>query len=89
MTRFHHAARRLSALLCRGVNFSRINIIAHAMDHGLYIGQLRMIVNNFANDLQVQNAVMVNLRLINIVNARLRAMVNRPLMSGWAASHHH
>ena len=41
-----------------------------------------MSVNNFANDLQVQNAVIVNLRLTNRVNRRLKIMVNaglRPL----------
>ena len=60
---FHDTAGRLRALGSGGVNFRRINIIAHAMDHSFYIGQLRMIVNNFANDLQEQNAVRVNLGL--------------------------
>ena len=76
---FHDTAGRLRALGSGGVNFRRIDIIAHAMDHGLYIGQLRMIVNNFANDLQEQNAVRVNMGLIDIVNRRLRNMVNKPI----------
>jgi len=58
---FHNAAGRLCPLASRGVNFGRIDIIAHAMNHGVYIGQLRMIVNNFENDLQEQNTVRVNL----------------------------
>ena len=49
-----NACRSFRALGGGGVNFRRIDIIAHAMDHSLYIGQLRMSVNNFANDLQVQ-----------------------------------
>ena len=57
----HDTASCLRALGSGGIDFRRIDIIAHAMNHGLYIGQLRMIVNNFENDLQEQNTVRVNL----------------------------
>lgn len=57
ITRLHHTARALSALRRCGINFGRINVITDAMYHTSFICQLRMSVNNFANDLQVQNVL--------------------------------
>ena len=78
---FHDTAGCLSALGSGGVNFRRINIIAHAMDHSLYIGQLRMIVNNFANDLQEQNAVRVNMGLKRPLSRQRTIQLDRLMTS--------
>ena len=47
---FLHAAGLTYASFMGGVDFGRINIIAQAMDHVLYILHLRMNVNCFANN---------------------------------------
>ena len=45
-----HTLRRFGPASGGMVDFGRIDVIAHAMDHGILLLHLRVIVNNFAND---------------------------------------
>ena len=49
-----NTGRRFRALSGGSVYGRRVDIIANAVDHRCYLTQLRMIVNNLANDLQRQ-----------------------------------
>jgi len=53
-TGFLHIAGATRATRMGIIDFGRINIIAEAMYHDVHLLHLRMIVNNFANDLQNQ-----------------------------------
>jgi len=50
----HHASRRFRALARRFSDRGSINIIAYTMYHAHVLSQMRMIVNCFDNDSQLQ-----------------------------------